>query len=239
MESEFARYARHAALDGFGKSGHENLAASAVAVVGAGGVGGAALQLLASSGVGRIFIVDKDSVSLSNLGRQTLYAEAELGLPKASCAASRLSDINPNIEIFAVDADLFGGDCGARKAVLSADMVVDATDSFASRLGVAQICAQASLRVVVAAAQGYVAQNTLCAEGFYFDSLLANPRACEAEKSDAVAVFAPAAHAAGVMAAGEVIRALVSGFASYKAGLFYSLDMRRMSFFKADLSKLA
>src|ERR1700689_868697 len=99
---EIARYERHLSLPGFGPRAQERLKAASVLVVGAGGLGCPALLYLAAAGVGRIAIVDPDSVDVSNLQRQVLYTPADQGLNKAETAALRLRSLNPLLRIEAL-----------------------------------------------------------------------------------------------------------------------------------------
>src|SRR3954453_10698269 len=98
-EQDIARYQRHLQLKGFGPEAQAKLKNGRVLVIGAGGLSCPALLYLAAAGVGRISIVDDDRVDLSNLQRQVLYMESDVGLPKAQVAADRLRALNPLIEI--------------------------------------------------------------------------------------------------------------------------------------------
>src|SRR5277367_4638740 len=98
-KDEIARYQRHLSLPGFGPAAQERLKAGSVLVVGAGGLGCPALLYLAAAGVGRIVIVDSDTVDTSNLQRQVLYGEADKGKGKAEAAAARLRALNPLIRV--------------------------------------------------------------------------------------------------------------------------------------------
>ena len=93
------RYSRHLLLNEFGEDAQERLLASHALVVGAGGLGSAALLYLASSGMGRITVVDGDCVDLTNLQRQVVHRVDSIGKPKASSAAETLGRINPDIRI--------------------------------------------------------------------------------------------------------------------------------------------
>src|SRR5438046_1020397 len=93
------RYARHLTLPGFGPEGQARLQAASILVVGAGGLGCPLLQYLAAAGVGRIGIVDPDRVEASNLQRQVLFTEADLGRLKAEVAAERVKSLNSGVKV--------------------------------------------------------------------------------------------------------------------------------------------
>src|SRR5688572_13886065 len=124
-------YARQAALPEVGARGQARLAESTVLVVGAGGLGCAALASLAGAGVGELLIVDHDRVQASNLHRQPLFTVADVGRPKAEAAAGRLAAYNPAIGIRPV-ARRFDAE-SADELVAAADVVVDCTDNFAAK----------------------------------------------------------------------------------------------------------
>lgn len=126
-DHEMLRYNRQISLKAVDFDGQEKLKASHVLIVGAGGLGCAASQYLASAGVGKIILVDFDTISISNLQRQILYTDADMGKPKAEVAKARLQAINPNIEVQAVvkkcdDAELV-------ELIKQVDVVVDCTDN--------------------------------------------------------------------------------------------------------------
>ena len=126
-DHEMLRYNRQISLKAVDFDGQEKLKESRVLIVGAGGLGCSASQYLASAGVGKIILVDFDTISLSNLQRQILYTDADIGKPKAEVAKVRLQAINPNIEVQAVvkkcdDADF-------AELIRQVDVVVDCTDN--------------------------------------------------------------------------------------------------------------
>src|SRR5580765_815075 len=97
------RYSRHLLLNEFGEDAQERLLAARALVVGAGGLGSAALLYLASSGIGHITVCDGDRVDLTNLQRQVVHREASIGAPKVSSAAATLAAINADIRIVALE----------------------------------------------------------------------------------------------------------------------------------------
>ncbi len=125
------RYERQLWMKQIGQAGQRKLTEASVLVVGAGGLGSPILLCLAAAGVGTIGVVDGDTVSLSNLNRQVLYATGDIGQPKALVAKERLAALNPEIRVEAYPSPL---DPDNAYALFSAyDMVVDATDNYSTR----------------------------------------------------------------------------------------------------------
>lgn len=129
--AEIKRYARHLAIPDFGPEGQEKLKHSRVLIIGAGGLGSPVLLYLAAAGVGHIKIVDFDKVELSNLQRQVLYTEADIGKPKAVAAAERARALNSTIQIEPLGIPFTTAN--ARELVRSVDLVIDGTDNFPTR----------------------------------------------------------------------------------------------------------
>jgi molybdopterin/thiamine biosynthesis adenylyltransferase/rhodanese-related sulfurtransferase len=146
------RYARQTVLGEIGPAGQARLAAASVLVVGAGGLGCPVLQYLAGAGVGRIAIVDFDSVEETNLHRQPLYGMPDLGKPKAQVARAALLRFNPQIAVEAVVERLTPQN--AARLVASADVVVDAADSFAVTYILSDACHAAAKPLVSASVLG-------------------------------------------------------------------------------------
>jgi molybdopterin/thiamine biosynthesis adenylyltransferase len=133
-DEEVERYARHLVLREVGGPGQQRLKAARVLIVGAGGLGAPAALYLAAAGVGRITLVDPDTVALSNLQRQVLYETADAGHGKAAAAAARLAALNPHVEVVPVAEWLT--EANARALVRGHDLVLDGTDDFATRFAV-------------------------------------------------------------------------------------------------------
>ncbi len=129
--SSASRYARQVLLEGIGTAGQKALEAARVVVVGVGALGSVQADLLARAGVGEIHVVDRDIVDLTNLQRQTLFDEGDVGRPKAAAAAARLNEINSSIKVVAHASD-FGPTLG-EKIVPGASALVDGTDNLATR----------------------------------------------------------------------------------------------------------
>ena len=135
---ERERYARHIMLKEIGGPGQQRLKAATVALVGAGGLGAPAALYLAAAGVGRLRIIDDDSVSLSNLQRQVLFRTEDVGAAKTERAATALGALNPHVEIEALPERLTAAN--VRGFVENADLVLDGCDNFETRFLVNETC---------------------------------------------------------------------------------------------------
>lgn len=145
-DSEIARYQRHIVLHEIGGAGQQKLKAAKVALVGMGGLGHPVAQYLAAAGVGCLGLIDDDVVELSNLQRQILFTEADIGRPKAEAAAQKLASLNPHCQTRVHHERLTVDNAEALLAAY--DVVVDGTDNFATRLIVNDACFQAEKTLV-------------------------------------------------------------------------------------------
>lgn len=130
-DAEMMRYNRQIVLRGFDFEGQEALKAARVLIVGLGGLGCAAAQYLAGAGVGQLTLLDFDTVSVSNLQRQTLHSDATIGQPKVDSARDALARINPYITLTPVNAML--DDTALFALIAEHDVVMDCTDNVAIR----------------------------------------------------------------------------------------------------------
>ena len=226
------RYMRQIELEKFGKAGQRNLESSHILLIGAGGVASSILPLLVAAGVGKISIFDADKVSTGNLHRQTIFRECDVGKPKAKAAKANLKKLNSKLEIAACE-QFFGEDQTSIKALKSADLCIDASDSFKSRMAVSKLCKEFKVPEILAAAQGYVSQVTVLAGDFYLDSILQD-KGASAERAKKLPIFPPSAHLSGVMAAGYALKKIAAA-EPFEAGLFMSFDFERLKFFELNL----
>ena len=149
-DAELERYARHIVLPKFGGAGQQRLKAAGVAVVGAGGIGSGAIPALAAAGVGRLTIIDNDLVDRSNLQRQPIFRDEDVGADKARLAVQFAMALNPHVEAIArerrIDAE------NARELLGGHDLVLDGSDNFATRLAISDACVGLGIPLVSAAA---------------------------------------------------------------------------------------
>ena len=136
--SEILRYQRHLSLPGFGEAAQLKLKAARVLIVGAGGLGCPALQYLTAAGVGALGIIDDDRVNRSNLQRQILYTDADVGKLKADAAAERLIAMNPDITCVPHPTRLTTSN--ALKIISDYDVVLDCSDNFPTRYLINDAC---------------------------------------------------------------------------------------------------
>lgn len=211
-DAELLRYARQILLPDMDIAGQEKIKNAQVLIIGMGGIGCPLAQYLAAAGVGKLIIVDPDHIEASNLQRQILFTQADLGRLKVDVAAERLRQQNPFIHIEAV-AQFFNDD-NADGLLDNADIVIDGCDNFATRDKVNQYCVKHKKPLVSAAAIGYDFQLALfdvndklcpCYRCLYPDSEDAAQRCHDS------GVLAPVVGMVGSFAAITVLQKIVLG----------------------------
>ncbi len=150
------RYARHIALAGFGEAGQDRVRASTVLVVGAGGLGSPVCLYLAAAGIGELHVTDFDRVDVTNLQRQILFSQADVGRDKTDAAIRRLRGLNPEVRLRATAGRLSGAEL--LEAVGAATVVADCCDNFATRFAVNQACVATGTPLVSGAVIRYEGQ---------------------------------------------------------------------------------
>ena len=204
------RYSRHILLPDVGVAGQARISDASVLIVGAGGLGCPVALYLGASGVGRLSLADGDTVDLTNLQRQIGHATAAIGENKADSLARSVRAVNPEIEVLPIREALSGS--ALHEAVAAADLVVDASDNFATRHAVNRACVLFGKPLVSGAAIGFTGQLAV------FDSRRADSpcyhclfpeHAEESELRCAEAgVFAPLVGVIGAMQAMEALKCL-------------------------------
>lgn len=155
-EAEMHLYSRQILLEGWDLEAQEKLKLSNVLIVGCGGIGCALAELLARAGVGKISLIDADSIEVSNLQRQMAFGPADIGFYKADILAKRLTQINPHIQVHSIVAKL--DKTNADRLIASQDLVLDGCDNFTTRYLVNQICQQHGVPLISASAIGFQGQ---------------------------------------------------------------------------------
>lgn len=208
------RFARHIVLPEVGGVGQVALAEAHVVLIGCGGIGSPALQYLAAAGVGRLTLIDDDAVDLSNLQRQTVFAEADLGKPKAQAAADWAARFDAALKCKPVVGRIAADNAAALLA--GADLVLDGCDNFATRLAVSDACVRLGIPLTSAAVgrfQGQVAnfaghlEGQSCYRCFVGDAFDAED--CDTCAADGV--LGALVGMMGAFAAMQAIRVILAG----------------------------
>jgi adenylyltransferase/sulfurtransferase len=226
-DDQLERYSRHILLPEVGGVGQEKLLAASVLVVGAGGLGAPMLQYLAAAGVGRIGVIDADTVDLSNLQRQIIHRTEDVGVPKAESAARMICDLNPDVQV-----DVYQKRITAQNAleiIANYDIVADGTDNFPTRYLLNDACHLAGKTLVSGALLRFEGQLSVfkshLGEGHpCYRCLFPEPPAPGTVPSCSEAgVFGAVAGAVGTQQAVEVLKEIL-GIGESLSGRFMMYD---------------
>ena len=229
-DQQLLRYARHLMLDEIGIQGQQRLLDAHALVIGAGGLGSPVVLYLATAGVGRITVMDPDSVDLSNLQRQIAHNQSRLGLPKAESAQATAAAINPDVRLRALvqraDAALLDA------WVPQSDVVLDCSDNFRTRHAINAACVLHKKPLVSGAAIGWDAQisvyDTRQPHAPCYACVFPPEAAFEDVACSTMGVLAPLVGIVGSVQAAEAIK-LLSGAGEAISGRLLMLDARRMA----------
>ena len=225
---EIERYQRHLSLPQFGMESQLKLKQSRVLVIGAGGLGCPVLQYLAAAGVGSIGIMDFDVVDVSNLQRQVLFTEADVGKPKAEVAAARLRAMNSLIDIRAIPERLSAEN--ALEWFGEYDLIVDGSDNFGTRYLVNDACVLAGKPLVYGAIytfQGQVSVFNYKGGPTYRCLFPDPPDPRDAPNCSEIGVIGVLPGLIGTLQASEVIKVL-TGVGEPLSGALLLLDVLTM-----------
>lgn len=235
-DEEMLRYNRQIVLRGFDFDGQEALKAAKALIVGLGGLGCAASPYLASAGVGHLTLLDFDHVSVSNLQRQILHRDAQVGLPKVDSARHQLGEINPHIVLESIDRQLEEAELA--DLIARHDVVLDCTDNVATREQLNRLCFASKTPLVSGAAirmEGQISVFTWqeaepcyrCLSRLFGDAALSCVEA---------GVMAPLVGVIGSLQAMETIR-LLSKYGDSVAGKLLMYDAMTLQFRTLKLAK--
>lgn len=223
-DAEIRRYGRQMVLAEVGGAGQARIRAARVLVVGAGGLGSPAALYLAAAGVGTLGVVDPEAVEASNLQRQILHDEGGLGTPKAASARARIEALNPAVRVVALARRLDAGN--ARETVADFDVVVEGSDSAATKLAVNDACVLLGRPLVVAGILGWEGQLLVVRPGqtaCYRCVCRAEPPEGALPTCEAAGILGPVAGVTGSLQAVEALK-LVLGLPTSLAGRLLLYD---------------
>lgn len=240
-DEQLLRYSRHILLDELGIEGQTRILASHALIIGAGGLGSPAALYLASAGIGKMTLVDDDTVDFTNLQRQILHAQARVGMAKAESGRQALQAINPEIEIVPLQQRLSGAALDA--LVATADIVLDCTDNFATRHAINRACVHHRKPLVSGAAIRFDGQISVYDlrrdDAPCYHCLFPEGEDVEEVRCAVMGVFAPLTGIIGTMQAAEALK-LAAGIGETLTGRLLLLDALSMEWrsvkFKKDAS---
>jgi adenylyltransferase/sulfurtransferase len=240
-DQQLLRYSRHILLDELGIEGQTTILAAHAVVIGAGGLGSPAALYLTSAGIGKLTLVDDDSVDFTNLQRQILHTQARVGMAKVASGEQALAAINPDIDIVPLKTRLAGEELDA--LIKSADVVLDCCDNFATRHAVNRACVKQHKPLVSGAAirfDGQISVFDLRSEDSpCYHCLFPEAEDVEEVRCAVMGVFAPLTGIIGSMQAAEALK-LISGAGQSLTGRLLLLDALSMEWrtvrFKRDAS---
>ena len=225
-DPQLLRYNRQIVLPAVGIEGQQRLLESQVLLIGLGGLGSPIAMYLAACGVGRLVLADHDSVELANLQRQILYGTSSLGQAKTEVARRVVEDLNPEISIETL-AEYMQGDL-LQAQVQAADLVVDATDNFETRLAINQACVEQSTPLVSGAVirmEGQVAVFRNRQQGDACYQCLFGSEPVPEEGCSETGVLGPVAGVVASVQAVEAIKCLLSiGTPLYNRLMLYDAE---------------
>lgn len=239
-DDELLRYSRHILLGEIGIEGQQRLLQSSALVIGAGGLGSPVALYLGTAGVGRLTLVDHDTVDQTNLQRQIAHSQARVGQPKPVSAREAILAINPGADVRVVtqraDAPFLDA------AVAEHDVVLDCSDNFATRHAINAACVKHRKPLVAGAAIGFDGQisvyDTRQAEQPCYACLFPPEATFEEVRCATLGVFAPLVGIIGSMQAAEALK-LLMGIGSSLAGRLQMLDARSMQWDEVRLGRQA
>lgn len=216
------RYSRQIALAEVGEAGQRKIKGTKVLVVGVGGLGAVVAQYLVAAGVGKVGVVDGDSVSISNLQRQILYSEQDVGRAKVEVAADRLRAMNSEVEVVSYNTFLTAEN--GTEIISDYDIVVDGADNYAVRAVAESICAEQNKHFVHGAVEGFVGQVSV----FWGDRTHRYSEIFEPNQSTEKGIVGATA---GVVAAAEVSECLkiICGYGTVLYNRLWRVDLRTMN----------
>ncbi len=220
------RYDRQLVLPEIGEIGQRKLAESKVLIVGAGGLGSPIALYLTGAGVGTIGLVDNDLVSITNLQRQVLYSESELGKLKVECARKRLQALNGEINVNSYPMRLM--EDNACELISKYDIVVDGCDNFTTRYLINDTCCQLGKVYVYGAICGFEGQVSVFNYSDKTNYRTLYPEQKErSELPPFEGVVGVTPGVVGSVEANEVIK-IICGFGEILAGKLWTIDLRTM-----------
>ena len=242
-DAQLARYSRHILLDAVDLTGQARLLSAHMLVVGCGGLGSAAIPILAASGVGRLTIIDADTIEMSNLQRQVSYRTADVGQSKSMTIAKVIEQLNPDVRVRVVNERIGLSELVQLCSESPVDVMLDCTDNFATRHAINRVAVQQHIPLVSGSAVRFDGQIALydpraahspcyaCAFPAQNEHAPVSDGACAT-----LGIFSPLVGVIGAMQASLALR-VVLGLADSSIGQLQTYDALNGEWLSFGLSK--
>lgn len=230
-EQEQARYSRQILIRDLGEAGQEKLKRSTVFIAGAGGLGCPVATYLAVAGVGHMILVDQDSVDPSNLNRQILHWNEDIGLEKVASARAKLSRMNPSVRITPVRTTIDREN--ARSLIRGADLVIDAMDNYQTRFYLNRAAIQEGIPIIHASVRGFEGRITMIIPG---ETPCIECLTPEVPPDETVPIVGATAGVIGSLQATEAIK-MLTGIGTLLKGRMLIYDGEYLEFHEIPVSR--
>lgn len=228
-DDQLLRYSRHIMLDEIGIEGQERILAAHVLIIGAGGLGSPAALYLGSAGVGKLTLVDHDTVDMTNLQRQIAHTTARVGMPKVQSIRQAVHAINPEVQIQCIEKRATNELLD--QLVPQASVVLDCTDNYQTRQRINAACIKHGVPLVEGAAIRLDGQIMVIdprdPDSPCYACIFAPEAEFEEVQCSTMGVFAPLVGLIGTQQAAEALK-LITGFGQSSVGRLQMLDVRSM-----------
>ncbi len=233
---QLSRYQRNILLPHFGREGQKKLMQSKVLVTGAGGLGSPILFYLTAAGVGEIGVIDSDAVDLSNLQRQILHSTADLGRPKVESAFDKLTALSPDSNIVIYHQRL--NENNAPDIISGYQLVIDATDNFATRQLLNKLCVQQGKPFIYGGVLAYQGQvmTFVPGKGPCFSCIFRNQPPAGAPTTSELGILGSVAGTIGCIEATEAVKLLL-GIGEPLVGRMFTIDLLTMQFAEIEIKQ--
>ena len=228
------RYNRQIILPEIGEEGQRKIAQASVLVVGVGGLGNLVCSYLIAAGIGKLTMIDADTVSIHNLQRQILYRESQVGKSKALEAKNSLHDLNSHVEIIAYDE--YFNEKNAAEIVKDADIVIDATDNFKTRYLINDVCVKLGKPFIYGAIAEYCGQLAVFNydQGATYRCLYPDEEEMIASQKKVVGVMGILPGTIACLQVNEAFK-LITGYGELSNDKLFQIDLRTNQTFILDI----
>lgn len=229
MDTDFERYKRQLLIEYIGEDGQKKISSSKIGVVGAGGLGSIVIPQLIALGFGTIRIFEGDSLTITNLTRQIIYREEDIGKKKAEVLKNRLGGLNSEVKLEVIDE--FIENNKQIKYFEDLDIIVDATDNIKSRLLLDSFCQRLNIPFIHGAIMGTIGQAGVFIPPKSIKSLYRTSKETHGE----VPVIVPICGVIGSIQVNEVVRIAITGKSPLNGKLLL-VDLKSLSFKEVQVS---